>query len=216
MYLLDIADSHPPVEDPDAPALITGAGGDTYTCPECDRCVSLFVVVLVHCQSASCLVLHQDVTFSIAIPISEMDPNTRTWDVQGYFDIVVPSWWRTDVDIEFSGMAVLIDPHEVIAALVEHVAIEVPIGLELGSSAALVLPDHHIVVIICLFQVDVVSATRTEDTAKLDAVLYAGRFLAGVRLAGRSPCGKLSIVSDCLGSPHAECNILCHCPRLYY
>ena len=135
---------------------------------------------------------------------------------RGPGDIVVPSWWRVDVDVEFSGMTVLIDPHEVIPALIEHVAIEISVGLELGSSTALVFPNHRIVVIIYFFQVDVVSATRAEDTAKLDAVLYAGRFLANVRQPGRPPIGNLSIISDCLGTPYSKCNILCRCRRLCY
>jgi hypothetical protein len=120
-----------------------------------------------------------------------MDSDTRSRYGQSYFEIVAPEWWRSEVNVDLGDTAVLVDPYVVVHTPAEHIAVEVSISLELGSSTARVLPDHHVIVIILLFQEDVVSATRPENTSKLDALLYTSLSLTIVRLAGRPPCGNL-------------------------
>lgn len=99
-----------------------------------------------------------------------------------------------DVDVDLIDPTVLVDPNEVVAARVAHIAVIAAIGFELRAALSLVLPDKNIISIFLFLEENIVEAVGAVDAPKFDAVLDASGALTGVRKTCRSPIGHLLTV----------------------
>lgn len=169
-HLLDVVEPHAQIKDTNAPALVT-VRRNSGTTIKGNAISSLVILVLVHCQMPSCLVLHNDVASPVTSPVGEMDAVSRPRNRQFNLGVVSPRGRGVSVDVDLSSMAILVDPDIIIAASTTHIAVVVTVCLELRSSSTLILPDHYIEVVLFFFEEDVVKTVRAVDASELDAVL---------------------------------------------
>lgn len=192
--LLNVVNPHSQVEYPDTPALVATGRCMKSIAVKRHAARRRLVSILIDSQSPSCLVLYNDVTFAIARPIGQMYTVSRSRNPEVKRDSMTPCRRRVDVDVDLIDPTVLIDPNEVVAPRVAHIAVIAAVGLEFRAALSLVLPDKNIISILLFLEENIVEAVGAVDAPKFYAVLDASGALTGVRKTCRSPIGHLLTV----------------------